>query len=408
MHNDQHERPAAQACLTPARTTSTASLMALLLAACSPAIETSGSSPDAGASESTSESTSGSGSESGGASGSGGSTGPAGSVPGDSGLRSIAALPASFTGTLPCADCPGISYHLDLFEGSAYYLRQSYLERDRPVDRIGSWSLDGTTATVALWGQDRDLIRFRLQDGNTLRLLDRDGRDIDSALNYTLTRAAVFEPTTLSLPLRGMYSYLADAGSFVECESGRRFIVAQEADNAALERAYSEARREPGSALLVSLDGEITLRAPMEGPGLRPAVVVREFTGIWPAETCGARMSISEMFGTNWELTRIGGDAVTLGENARSPRIVLGSTDDRLTGFSGCNNFTGSYRSDSDAISFGPIAATWMACSDGADLESRLFAALANVTGYELYRHHLEFYDSRNALLARFEARELQ
>ena len=32
-------------------------------------------------------------------------------------------LPARFVGELPCADCPGIHYRLDLLEDRAFFLR---------------------------------------------------------------------------------------------------------------------------------------------------------------------------------------------------------------------------------------------------------------------------------------------
>jgi hypothetical protein len=54
--------------------------------------------------------------------------------------------------------------------------------------------------------------------------------------------------------LQGLYSYMADAGFFVDCASGRRLPVAQEGDNAALESAYARARSTPGGKLLATVD----------------------------------------------------------------------------------------------------------------------------------------------------------
>jgi uncharacterized lipoprotein NlpE involved in copper resistance len=51
------------------------------------------------------------------------------------------ALPALYSGVLPCADCPGIRYELDLRAPSVYFRRMTYLERDVTFDDIGEWSL---------------------------------------------------------------------------------------------------------------------------------------------------------------------------------------------------------------------------------------------------------------------------
>jgi len=61
-------------------------------------------------------------------------------------------------------------------------------------------------------------------------------------------------------------------------------------------------------------------------------------------------------------------------------------------GFGGCNQFSTSYRTDgSTTLTFGPIAATRMACPGaGSTLETAYFAALARVTSYLLQDDRLE------------------
>jgi heat shock protein HslJ len=292
---------------------------------------------------------------------------------------------------------------------AAYYLRQSYLERGRALNRIGAWSIDAATATLTLWNATPEQTLFRILDGDTLRLLDRNGEDIGSALNYNLSRATSFEPAALALPLRGMYSNRADIGSFTECESGRRFVVAQEGDSGALESAYVAARRQPNDALLVSFDGRITMRPPVDGAGMQPTAIVNSFTGVWPAETCGARMSLSELRGTNWVATRIANEPVELAADMREARLILAADGSSVSGFSGCNNFAGTATINGGAIRFGSTAANLRACiGPAADLESRLFAALASAARFELQRHHLDIYDDSGTLTARFEARALE
>jgi copper homeostasis protein (lipoprotein) len=321
---------------------------------------------------------------------------------------SITDLPATFVGILPCADCEGIQYHLDLLPDSGFYLQRTYLGlTDGIVDQVGSWTADPASGTLAIWGEDEMPTRFRVTDNRTLRLLDQDGRDIESELNYDLLRQPTFDPATLTLPLRGVYQYQADAASFVECESGRRFNVAMENDHAALESAYLEARREPGQSLLVSFNGRVTMRPPMEGSGTVPTVVVDEFTGVWPTETCGARMTMSELRDTNWVLTRLGNEPIVLDDNMREPRFMLSSADNRISGFGGCNNFTGEYSVTGTSMRLGPLATTLRACAAGGDLEARFLAALEATRSYRRYRNHLELYDEERNTVARLESRAL-
>ena len=234
----------------------------------------------------------------------------------------LGALPATFAGELPCADCPGIRYQLDLLQDGAFFLRRVYLGRepDHVFDDIGSFAIASGGRTLVLMGGREAPIRFAVRDQDTLALLDLEGREIVSELNYDLTRQATLPPLEPRLAMRGMYQYFADAGRFTECLSRMNLPVAQERDNAALERAYGEARRQPGEELLVTLDGQIALRPKMEGEGLELALVPHRFIGVWPGETCGARFDTAPLENSYWKLTRLG-DAPVLVGGASASRI---------------------------------------------------------------------------------------
>jgi heat shock protein HslJ len=196
-------------------------------------------------------------------------------------------------------------------------------------------------------------------------------------------------------------------GILAECQSGRRLHVDAGGEAGALRDAYRDARRREGDALLATIDGTIAMQAPVEGVGMQPTVVVERFAGIWPAETCGARMSTSELLDTNWVLTRLGDRAVMPPENARAPNLVLRSDGMRATGFGGCNNFQGSFELRGESVALTQMAATLRACIGGDDTEARYLEALGAATRLRQTRHHLELYGASGDMLARFEAREL-
>jgi len=67
-------------------------------------------------------------------------------------------LPATFAGTLPCADCQGIRYQLNLFDDDSFFLRRTYLGKaGEPVDDVGSWALSSDHRAIVLMGRGEPL-----------------------------------------------------------------------------------------------------------------------------------------------------------------------------------------------------------------------------------------------------------
>jgi copper homeostasis protein (lipoprotein) len=319
----------------------------------------------------------------------------------------LAALPASFVGELPCADCPGIRYHVNLFPDRVFFLQTTHIGRgdDAVYDDIGSWVVSSDRTTLLLKGGREAPAMFKIRDETTLRMLNVEGRDIESPLNYDLQRSKNFEPLEPRLPMRGMYRYFADAGLFTECLTRRRWPVAQEKDNTALESAYTKARLTAGEELLVNVEGQVALRPKMEGQGAQPTLVVERFIGVWPGEKCGARFSSAPLETTDWKLTRLGDKPVTVAAKQREPHFVLDNKTKRITGSAGCNRFTGSYQRNGDRLIFGKMAMTFMACPEGMEIEREFMAALEEVKSWKIFGEHLELFDGNGGFLARFEAR---
>jgi heat shock protein HslJ len=69
----------------------------------------------------------------------------------------------------------------------------------------------------------------------------------------------------------------------------------------------------------------------------------------------------------------------------------------------------GGYTLKGDAISFGQLAGTMMACvGEGMELEQAFLAALGQVAKWKIAGQHLELADTTGRVLARFEARPLR
>jgi len=112
-------------------------------------------------------------------------------------------------------------------------------------------------------------------------------------LRIILTVAIPFLAPVLSaygqertLPFAGEMRYMADAALFTDCQTGRSYPIAMEADYVRMERAYLDVAGEPGGPLYVTFEGFIAPRPKMEGDGLEPTVVVEHFINVWPGRKC--------------------------------------------------------------------------------------------------------------------------
>jgi copper homeostasis protein (lipoprotein) len=312
-------------------------------------------------------------------------------------------LPATFAGTLPCADCPGIRYQLNLFPDRTFELRTSYLERDAISDDVGRWALASDGSAIVLRGASGMSRMFSARDRDTLTLLDAQGEAFDSKLDYDLKRAASVEGLGPRLRVSGMYRYMFDTGLFTECATGREMTVATEGDNAALESAYTRARKETGQAMKILVDGYLTTRPNPDTGVARRALVVDRFVSVSPGQACAAPFAAAPVEKTRWRATQLAGAPVAASEPKREAHLVL--EGGRIVGSDGCNRVTGRYELDGNAVRFGQVAGTRMACPDTGNIPRRFGTVLMSARRWRVLGSWLDFYDAAGRRLARFEAR---
>lgn len=327
-------------------------------------------------------------------------------------MQSVPAMAAplgAYVGVLPCADCAGLEYRLDLLPDGVFHLRMVY--RDRPKDfyEIGTWSIDEAGKTLTLRGRDVEPLRLAVADDDKLTLLDRDGKVIESQLNYSLYRSDLLAPLVPKLSLRGMFRQFAEVSSFAACQTGQAIPVAMEGDHLELERAWLKARPGPGEPVLASVEGRIEQRVNMEGP-LRPMLVVERFVAIHPGETCPEQRKniqpVSEIptfAGTHWALSRLGGKPIVATPTPVYLEFTL-EPNPQLAGSSGCNRIFGGFERDGDRLSFPPLAGTRMFCEQGMEQEHALHEALAATRSHRLEGRTMVFFDEAGDEVAAFEA----
>jgi len=204
--------------------------------------------------------------------------------------------------------------------------------------------------------------------------------------------------------MRGLFTYMADAAAFVDCGTGEKLPVAMEADYLGLERAYIEAREEPGRPLLATFDGYVAERPAMEGDGIENAVIVDRFIEVRPGESCEPEKPDVPLRNTYWKLMQIDGRPVEVKTDQREPNIILDLREMSFKGYGGCNQLMGSFEIEGDSLRFGPIAGTKRYCMETMDLERAFLQALGTVTRFEISGETLTLFGSEE-IVALLEAR---
>ena len=111
----------------------------------------------------------------------------------------------------------------------------------------------------------------------------------------------------------------------------------------------------------------------------------------------------TDLAGTSWTVTSYNnGKQAVVGVLADTTLTILFGESGQISGSGGCNNYSGSYKSDGvSSIEIGPLASTMMACAgpEGAmDQEMQFLAALQAATVYTINGSTLEMRDADGAL----------
>lgn len=319
----------------------------------------------------------------------------------------LSGLPATFTGVLPCADCPGIQYTLNLMPDRTFFLRRVYQGRpgESRSDDIGRWVVGSDGRTLTLKGTGARPIYFAMPDRSTLRKLDENAQPLSSSASQDLRRRETFETLALSTVMRGGFALDDDDGGvFTECSTRRRWPVDGSALDA-LENAYHAQRLEQGEALLVRVEGDLSERPRARG-GSDTVLTVSRLVETFPGEACGESYGTSLLEGTSWRLTEVRGQPVEPVAGRAPAVLTLESATAQFASSGGCNRQLGSFRRNGERLSFTPAVTTRDVCPPGMQAEQAFVGILANVAGWRILGQTLELSDAGGVVLARFEAQQ--
>lgn len=87
----------------------------------------------------------------------------------------------------------------------------------------------------------------------------------------------------------------------------------------------------------------------------------------------GPILPVASLAGTNWKIVAVDGRPAI-----EKPEAVLRFTETGVSGSTGCNRFSGSFTAAEQAITFGPLGLTRMACAEPAMAQENVVMAVLN------------------------------
>lgn len=149
---------------------------------------------------------------------------------------------------------------------------------------------------------------------------------------------------------------------------------------------------------LAPLDGQ---GQPITGTPPSRYVLAKVGSGPAPDSTAGAPLART----APWRLSELFGAAVTRADYVeQAPYIQFDAKTQRVSGYTGCNQFTGSYVVEpGNRLRLSQLASTRRACI-GPDLENPYLRALNSVDRFEVRAGELALMQSDGTVMARFRA----
>ncbi len=120
------------------------------------------------------------------------------------------------------------------------------------------------------------------------------------------------------------------------------------------------------------------------------------------------KTQIQALAGTTWNVLSYNSSKQSGVSVLSGTSLTAGfGTDGVISGSSGCNTFTGSYKVDGNHITLGALGSSKMTCSEPAgvmDQEAQFLAALQTTDTFIIQGNRLELHNSQGALVVLFNA----
>ncbi|WP_240652719.1 META domain-containing protein [Rheinheimera riviphila] len=296
----------------------------------------------------------------------------------------------TFTGTLPCEKCPGVQYHINVYQDGKFEARREFIDRNVVELIQGSWMLDNRT--LHFTSQRQPMPSFQFASNQHLTLLDIAGKPMVSADNKTLSRRD-FSKIDSRLPLLGMYELKNNEASFTDCLTGESHLIAMTQHHMPMMRSYQTNPGINGKSVVATLTAR-------KSPDNNDALFVDKFDQFWPGATCPSQAQPAKIQGVVWRLSTVSQIGVPQKLNIR----MMFDQNNKLFGFSGCNNFNAGYQQKDTQLSVAPVVSTRKFCSDANFYEQQFTKQLQIADRIEINQNKLQLFKANKVIIEMTQA----
>lgn len=336
-----------------------------------------------------------------------------------SSLESTALQPLVFgnwQGSLPCADCEGITYSLTLQKDKTFQESSEYKGKNTPpVMERGTWIVNEDSVVQLTKASGQSYLHLAK---NNLVILSHSGQRVSSELadKYVLHRAGNGNNSANSLEaLRSAgVDFVAAGGSWnleIDTEKSISFrtnnnkiqLTSQEptvqklpAGKGSIYRAITEA-----GTLSVRITNQ---PCSDKATGQTMPYTVEVTANAQAYEGCGQFLTeiSSNSPAGKWALQEMNGQALNVADFSRGlPELELQPETNKAMGNGGCNRISGEIKLQGQQITFGKMISTRMACPEPAmTFESNYLQLISDKTfTYQIQNDQLILKDQEKAVL---------
>ena len=122
------------------------------------------------------------------------------------------------------------------------------------------------------------------------------------------------------------------------------------------------------------------------------------------AQSDASKVGNTTIVGPYWKVIELSGKPLLAQDVKREAHLIF-QPGNRVSGSDGCNQITGTYELQGNAIAFGQLAGTQMACINIGETDQAFRASLKSATRITAKADRLELFDATGKRLAAFAAR---
>lgn len=302
----------------------------------------------------------------------------------------------TYSGQIPCADCPGINYELTLNKDNSYHKTMVYQERStKPVEESGKFEVS-KKSVITIENKEKGIEKFQFNEGK-LVMLDSEGKKMSGALadNYVLNKGNSNSNT--GIPILTAIFRGKGTEPFWDIEikkNGEIYFSSLNEGNVIFK--FDTSRTKPlkeGFGIIYQAKSEdANIMAILTKGSCSDGMSEKEYT--YKVEVhfkktadnvetiyngCGFYMADYRLHDI-WALESIDGKPIDKAAFKMGvPTMEINLATNHVSGFAGCNQYGGDVKLGQSVITFSSVYATKMAC-DNLDEEQQFLQAISEKT----------------------------